>query len=65
MQEPLQTLFCFDAPNSDGFQVSASMTVARSTRVKWVPFVLLASFPLFYIASKLAIFPLKRSVLGA
>ena len=37
-------------------------------RVKWVPFVLLAFFPLFYssiFASKLAIFPLKRSVLGA
>ena len=38
-----------------------------STRVKWVPFVLLAFFPWFivFFASKLAIFPLKRSVLGA
>ena len=37
------------------------------TRVKWVPFVLLAFFPCFTVAfaSKLAIFPLKRSVLGA
>ena len=37
------------------------------TRVKWVPIVLLAFFLLFYsfFASKLAIFPLKRSVLGA
>ena len=37
------------------------------TRVKWVPFVLLAFFPCFivFFASKLAIFPLKFGVLGA
>ena len=37
------------------------------TRVKWVPFVLLAFFPCFtvFFASNLAIVPLKRSVLGA
>ena len=38
------------------------------TRVKWVPFVLLAFFfPCFkvFFASKWAIFPLKLSVLGA
>ena len=34
------------------------------TRAKWVPFVLLAFFPCFivFFASKLAIYPLKRSV---
>ena len=39
----------------------------RRTAVKWLPFVLLAFFPVFYstFASKLAISPLKRSVLGA
>ena len=37
------------------------------TRVEWVPFVLLAFFPLFiaFSASKFAIFRLKSSVLGA
>ena len=53
------------------FSVTFSLLSGRPpvcTHVKWVPFVLLAFFPpcfTAFVASKLAIFPLKHSVLGA
>ena len=44
-----------------------SLERVKSTRVKWVPFVLSAVFVCFivFFASKLAIFHLNHSVLGA